>query len=78
MPQSGATTMFLASTYGSARRMRAATCCGVSGVMSERSMTPSRIFLPVNLANTAQSSFDCAVSIETCAQLQPASSGRNE
>ena len=36
------------------------------------------IFLPASGASALQSSFDCAVSIETCLQLQPASSGRNE
>jgi hypothetical protein len=40
-PQSGATTIFFASTYGSARRMRSATIAGVSTVSSARSKTPS-------------------------------------
>jgi hypothetical protein len=45
--------------------MRAATVSGASTAMSERSSTPSRIFLPLRSARTEQSRFDCAVSIET-------------
>ena len=39
-PQSGATTIRSAATWGSACRMRAATVSGVSTVLSARSMTP--------------------------------------
>jgi hypothetical protein len=63
IPQSGATMTSSAATYGSARRMRAATTSGVSTRKSARSMTPRMIFLRGNVRKTAQSSPDCAVSI---------------
>ena len=66
--------MFSAGTYGSARRIRAATISGVSTSGSARSSTPNMIFLPASGVSALQSRFDCAVSIETCRQLQPASS----
>ena len=66
MPQSGATTIRSAGTCGSARRMRSATVCGVSTVMSERSMTPRMIVFDGSSLSTARSSFGCAASIETC------------
>ena len=34
--------------------------------------------LPGSFSSTAQSSLDCAVSIEICCTAEPASSGRNE
>ena len=70
--------MSSAATYGSARRMRAATISGVSTWVSARSSTPNRIFLPASGRSALQSSFDCAVSMETCLQEHPASSPRNE
>src|SRR5881396_1672221 len=78
IPQSGATMTFSLFTNLRAFLIRSATCCGVSTAMSERSRQPTMIFLPCNFASTAQSSLDCAVSIETCEQAQPASSGRKE
>ncbi len=36
------------------------------------------IFLASSFARTEQSSFDCAVSMETCVQAHAASSGRKE
>ena len=50
----------------------------VSTVGSLRSRHPSRICFPGSFSSTAQSSPDCAVSIDTCRTLHPASSGRNE
>jgi hypothetical protein len=77
-PQSGATTMRSAGTWGRARRMRAATVCGVSTAGSERSSTPSMIVLLGSASSTEQSSFDCAVSIETWCAFDCSSSGRKE
>src|SRR5881628_2602498 len=68
----------LDATKGRARRMRAATFSGASTVMSLRSITPRMIVLPGRDSSTEQSRLDCAVSIETWLQLQPASSPRNE
>src|SRR5438132_3741668 len=78
MPQSGATMTSSLFTNLRAFLIRSATCCGVSTVMSERSRQPTMIFLACSFASTAQSSLDCAVSIETCEQEQAASSGRKE
>src|SRR2546422_8017372 len=78
IPQSGATTMSFDATKGRARRMRAATFSGVSTVISLRSITPRMMVLPGRVFSTEQSRLDCAVSIETWLQLQPASSPRNE
>src|SRR5436309_6375569 len=78
IPQSGARMASSFFTNLRAFLIRSATCCGASTVMSERSRQPTMIFLPCNFASTAQSSLDCAVSIETCRQEQPASSGRKE
>src|SRR5439155_6672217 len=64
IPQSGATTRFSGATNGRARRMRAATFCGVSTVMSFKSITPRTIVLPGRDFSTEQSRLDCAVSIE--------------
>src|SRR5688572_2687772 len=78
MPQSGATITFSGFTCLSAFFSRSTTFCGVSIVMSERSMQPTMIFLSGSLASTAVSRFDCAVSIETCLHEQAANSGRKE
>ena len=78
MPQSGAAITSSGRTCCSARRMRSATCSGVSTRVSERSMHPTMIFFPGSFCSTDVSSFDCAVSIETCCTGEPASSGRNE
>src|SRR5438552_3302924 len=78
IPQSGARMTSSGFTCLSALFTRSATFCGVSTVMSERSMQPSMIFLPRSFSSTAVSRLDCAVSIETCEQEQPASSGRKE
>src|SRR5262249_42739483 len=78
MPQSGATLTSSGGTSFNARRMRSATCRGVSTRMSDRSMHPTMIFLPGSFCSTAVSSFDCAVSIDTCRTGEPASSGRKE
>ena len=58
--------------------MRDATVSGVSIVMSERSSTPRMMVFIGSFSSTEQSSFDCAVSIETCRTSEFASSGRNE
>ena len=78
MPQSGARMMFSAFTYGSARSMRCTTVSAVSTSGSARSMQPTITRLPSSAASAEQSSFDCAVSIDTCRQLHYASSGRKE
>src|SRR5436190_18000425 len=78
MPQSGATMTSSFFKNWRAFLIRSATCRGASTVMSERSMQPSMIFLPRSFSSTAVSRLDCAVSIETCEQEQPASSGRKE
>src|SRR5436190_4346570 len=78
IPQSGARMTSSGFTCLSALFIRSTTFCGVSTVMSERSMQPSMIFLPRSFSSTAVSRLDCAVSIETCEQEQPASSGRKE
>src|SRR5438105_5942853 len=78
IPQSGATMTSSGFTCSSALLIRSTTFCGVSTVMSERSMQPTMIFLPRSFSSTAVSRFDCAASIETCWQEQPASSGRKE
>src|SRR5438132_1883199 len=78
IPQSGATTTRSGATKGRARRMRAATFSGVSTVTSFKSITPRMIVLAGRDSSTEQSRLDCAVSIETWRQLQPASSPRNE
>src|SRR2546428_687940 len=78
IPQSGARMTSSFFKNWRAFLIRSATCCGASTVLSERSRQPTMIFLPCNFASTAQSSLDCAVSIETCEQEQPASSGRKE
>ena len=44
--------MLSAAVNGSARRIRAATVCGDSTVMSDRSIVPSRICLPGSLRST--------------------------
>src|SRR5439155_15163696 len=72
IPQSGARMTSSGFTCLSALCIRSAIFCGVSTVMSERSRQPTMIFLPCNFASTAQSSLDCAVSIEPCRQEQPA------
>src|SRR5690606_11348850 len=46
MPQSGARITFSLGTKRSARFVRSTTSCGVSTVMSERSITPRMTFLP--------------------------------
>jgi hypothetical protein len=58
--------------------MRDATISGVSTFMSDKSMTPSRTFLPPSWENTEQSSLDWAVSIETWRHEQFLSWVRNE
>jgi hypothetical protein len=58
--------------------MRAATVSGVSIAISDRSSTPRMMVLPGSFCSTEQSSFDCAVSIDTCCTGEPANSGRNE
>src|SRR5262249_7265654 len=76
MPQSGATISRSAGTYGSARRIRSATCSADSTSPVDRSRTPSTTVLPARPASTEQSSADCAVSTETCRTVVAASSGR--
>ena len=73
-----AATIRPGSAWGKARRMRTATVSGVSTVGSARSMTPRMIFLPSSRDRTAQSSFDCAVSMLIASHSVWASSGRNE
>ena len=53
-----------------ALRMRVATICGVSTVLSARSMTPRMICFDGRSLSTARSSFGCAASIETCCALR--------
>ena len=60
------------------RRMRSATVVGVSTSWVDRSMTPRMMSLLGSFARTAQSSFDCAVSIEIWRTEAPSSSARNE
>ena len=78
MPQSGATTSRSAGTCLSAARMRPATICGVSIVISDRSITPRMMVFDGNSLSTLRSSFGCAASTEICCALQPSNSGRNE
>src|ERR1039458_2751509 len=64
MPQSDAAMRRSAPTNGKARLIRAATNSAVSTSLVERSSTPRIIVFPGSFARIAQSSFDCAVSIE--------------
>ena len=78
MPQSGARITFSALMYGSARWIRAATISGRFDLGVGQVDAADHQLLAAELASTEQSSFDCAVSIETCRQLHSASSGRKE
>src|SRR5689334_22181924 len=78
IPQSGARITSCGSMNSSARLMRATTVSGDSTSGVERSMHPTRTFLPGSFASTEQSSFGSAVSMEISLHEQLANSERNE
>ena len=70
MPQSGATMIRSAATWGKARRMRSATVWGVSIAISDRSITPRMMSLEGSFSRIARSSFGCAACPEDASDAQ--------